>query len=234
VVVNSNRFTAPIKSRNGKNTTSVILSAGVGYRMKSYGPKCLLKTDSGKTILEQQIAAINFCLPKSDIIVVLGFECDKAMKVLDNKSRVVENQCYEETNTAESLRLALNNGVRDSVLIMHGDLSFNKETLLYCDFRKSFAIIDSQDQFKSGEVGVTINNKKATRFGYGLETKWAQIAFFRGRELSLLKNICRNRERQKMYTFEILNEILDSGGDIATIEPENMVIRDIDSSRDLL
>ena len=37
-----------------------------------------------------------------------------------------------------------------------------------------------------------------------------------------------------MYTFEILNEILDNGGMISTIEPEGMIIKDIDSSRDLL
>ena len=125
---NNTRFVTSIKSRNGKNTTAVILSAGVGYRMKSYGPKCLLKTDLGKSILEHQIETVSLCLPKSDIIVVLGFECDKAIKVLDKRSRVVENQLYEETNTAESLRLALNNGVRDSVLIMHGDLKFFKKS----------------------------------------------------------------------------------------------------------
>jgi len=231
---NNTRSIAPIKSRNGKSTTAVILSAGIGYRMKSYGPKCLLKSDSGKTILEHQIETINFCLPKSDIIVVLGFECDKVIKILDERSRVVENQLYEETNTAESLRLALNNGVRDSVLIMHGDLNFNKETLLQCDFRKSFVVVDSKRQFKEGEIGVTINNKEAMRFGYGLNTKWAQIVFLKEKELSLLKSICKNRERQRMYTFEILNEILDSGGVMATIEPEGMIIKDIDSSRDLL
>ena len=185
---NNTRFIAPIKSRNGKSTTAVILSAGVGYRMKSYGPKCLLKAGSGKTILEHQIETINFCLPKSDIIVVLGFECDKVIKILDERSRVVENQLYEETNTAESLRLALNNGVRDSVLIMHGDLNFNKETLLQCDFRKSFVVVDSKRQFKEGEIGVTINNKEVMRFGYGLNTKWGQIVFLKGKELSLLKS----------------------------------------------
>ena len=231
---NNTRFVTSIKSRNGKNTTVVILSAGVGYRMKSYGPKCLLKTDLGKSILEHQIETVNLCLPKSDIIVVLGFECDKVIKVLDKRSRVVENQLYEETNTAESLRLALNNGVRDSVLIMHGDLKFNKETLLQCDFRKSFALVDSKEQFKESEIGVTIHNRTAMRFAYGLETKWAQITFLKGRELNLLKSICKNRERQRMYTFEILNEILDNGGVISTIEPEDMIIKDIDSSRDLL
>jgi len=202
--------------------------------MKSYGPKCLLKTDLGKSILEHQIETVNLCLPKSDIIVVLGFECDKVIKVLDKRSRVVENQLYEETNTAESLRLALNNGVRDSVLIMHGDLKFNKETLLQCDFRKSFALVDSKEQFKESEIGVTIHNRTAMRFAYGLETKWAQITFLKGKELNLLKSICKNRERQRMYTFEILNEILDNGGVISTIEPEGMIIKDIDSSRDLL
>ena len=36
-----------------------------------------------------------------------------------------------------------------------------------------------------------------------------------------------------MYTFEILNEIIDSGGKITAVEPDNMTITDVDSSRDL-
>ena len=230
---NNNRFVAPIKSRNGKNTTVIILAAGIGYRMKSYGPKCLLKVSQNKTIIEKQIDTVSLHLPKSDVISVLGFECDKALKVLSDRSRIVENQLYEETNTAESIRLAINNGVRDSVLIIHGDLIFNPETLAHHDFRRSFAIVDSKHQFRLNEAGVTINDWQITRFAYGLNTKWSQIVFLIGKELQMLKNICRNREKNKMYTFEILNEIIDNGGKIAAVEPENMTITDVDSSRDL-
>ncbi len=231
---NSNRFVTRIKSKDGGDTTAIILSAGAGYRMKSYGPKCLLKATNDKTIIEHQISVIDFCFPKSEIITVLGFECDKVLKFIPNRTRVVENQLYEDTNTAESLRLALNNGVKNSVLVIHGDLIFNKEALTQCDFRHSFAIIDSGKQLRPSEIGVVTSENEITRFGYGLDTKWAQIVFLKDKELKILKSICKNREKNRLYTFEILNEVLDSGGNIRLVEPDNMKIIDVDSSRDLL
>ena len=92
---------------------------------------------------------------------------------------------------------------------------------------------DTKDQFKESEIGVTVNKGLATRMGYGLDDKWAQISYFTGKELKLLRSVCKNRERSKMYTFEIINEVLDSGGQLKAVEPKDMKIKDIDSSKDL-
>ena len=102
-----------------------------------------------------------------------------------------------------------------------------------CDFTKSFIIFDSKNQFKESEIGVTVHQGLATRLGYGLKDKWAQICFFTGKELKLLKSVCKNRERAKLFTFEIINEVLDSGGRILAFEPNHMSIKDVDSSKDL-
>tara|TARA_R110000765_G_scaffold93225_7_gene175782 strand:- start:376 stop:1077 length:702 start_codon:yes stop_codon:yes gene_type:complete len=226
------RFITSIRSVERDNITSIILAAGAGYRMKSYGPKCLLRVGE-KTIIEHQIHNIRTVMPKGDIIVSLGFECDRVMRHLPLEVRVVENQLHEETNTAESLRLSINNGIRSGVLVIHGDLVFNTETLSKCDYTESFILYDTKDQFKESEVGVTVNKGLATRMGYGLKDKWAQISYFTGKELKLLRSVCKNRERSRMYTFEIINEVLDSGGQLRAVEPEDMQIKDIDSSKDL-
>ena len=226
------RFITTIRSTERENITTIILAAGAGYRMKSYGPKCLLRFN-GTTIIENQIHNVKKSIPRGDIIVSLGFECDKVIKHLPKGIRVVENQLYEDTNTSESLRLAINNGVREGVLVIHGDLLFNQDTLTQCDFTKSFIIFDSKNQFKESEIGVTVHQGLATRLGYGLNDKWAQICFFTGKELKLLKSVCKNRERAKLFTFEIINEVLDSGGRILAFEPNHMSIKDVDSSKDL-
>ena len=49
-----NRYTTHIKDSRDDNIVFVILSAGVGNRMRSYGPKCLFKT-SEETILDKHL-----------------------------------------------------------------------------------------------------------------------------------------------------------------------------------
>ena len=57
---NKNRFTTLIKhdgyGKSKENPLSVIIpAAGMGNRMKSYGPKCLLPVNQQQTILDKII-----------------------------------------------------------------------------------------------------------------------------------------------------------------------------------
>ena len=230
------RFIAPTKrdeNKRPKSLSTIIPVAGIGYRMKSYGPKCLLKVAENQTIISRLIYNINTVFSKEEIIVCVGFEADKVMQNLPENVRVVENQKYEETNTTESLRLSLNNSVSDSILIIHGDLVFNPATIQNFDRTRSSVVVDSTGQIRDDETGVTIVNGEATFFAYGLPCKWGQIAYFVGRELDLLKKICSDRNKSKMYTFEILNEIIQNGGQFRSVEPRNMKIYEVDGLKDL-
>ena len=73
------RHTTLIKDNTNENITFVILSAGVGNRMRSYGPKCLFKT-SDETILDKQLSIINSSFSNTEIIIVVGFEANKIIK----------------------------------------------------------------------------------------------------------------------------------------------------------
>ena len=73
----------------------------------------------------------------------------------------------------------------------------------------------------------------ATNFSYGLETKWAHIIYLEGEELNIFQSLCLDRRRNKMYPFELFNVILNRGGSIRTVEPKHMMIREINSLRDL-
>ena len=227
-----NRYTTHIKDSREDNIVFVILSAGVGNRMRSYGPKCLFKT-SEETILDKQISTIKSNFSNNEIILVVGFEANKVIKKISDDIRVVENQLYQATNSAESLRLAVNNSVADKIFFIHGDLIFNKETFDNLDFSKSFVVVDSKNQIADDEVGITIVNNRATFFSYGLDTKWCQMAYIRGKEFSILKSLYSKPGKDKLYTFEMLNMIIDKKGVLLTIEPENMYIKEIDSFKDL-
>ena len=100
----------PRKSDKYKQQMSVvILAAGMNYRAKSYGPKCLLTDKNDITLLSLQINNIRAVYPESEIILTVGFEADKILKKVPSDVRIIENQLYENTNTIEEIRLSLNN-----------------------------------------------------------------------------------------------------------------------------
>ena len=202
------RFIQKIK-KDKFSTSVVILSAGVGNRIKSYEPRSLLKI-GGDTLLDHQIQTVNNAFQNPEVIVTLGYSANKVIKKTKSNLRVVENQLYSSTGSLESLRLGVNNCTGDGILFFHGDLYFNLKTLDSLDYSRSFIIVDSKDRIADREVGVTYVNGWATILSYGLKTKWAQIAFITGKELSILKAMClKNDESLKQkLTFEALNMIL--------------------------
>jgi len=233
----TNRFTTFAKKLGpgitDQNLSVIIPVAGMGHRMKSYGPKCLLHTDAKYTIIERIVYNVYEIYPHSDIITVVGFEADKVIKILPRDIRIVENQLYEGTNVVESLRLALNNAIHGDVLIIYGDLIFNPETLVGIAEHESCAVVDTKNRFKNEEIGVTIVDNNITNFAYGLDTKWAQIIYLTGLELDYFRELCYDRKKNRMYPFELLNIVINKGGKIKTVEPDKMEIMEVDSLRDL-
>ena len=233
------RFTTSItktderKTRSDRQITVAILSAGVGSRIKSYEPRSLLKIGN-KFLIEHQINTINQCFEHPEIINVVGCHANKVIKKTRGVVRVVENQLHDSSNSSESLRLAVNNTLNENILFMHGDLYFNEETL-DVSYDKSFVIVDKTNQIKESEVGVTICNNKLSIMSYGLPIKWAQIAYFTAKELRILKNIFQKYEHQdkKRLSFEIINTVVESGGNFECYEPKKMSIIEIDRIKDI-
>ena len=229
------QITASIKAENNKSDmTIIILSAGVGGRIKSNEPRSLIKIGT-KTLIEHQIDIINKNIQDQEIIGVFGYAIEKIIKKISGKLRVVENQIYNQTNNSESLRLAVNNTNKGNILFLHGDLYFNDKTFSNLNYKKSFIVVDSKGMMKSKEIGVTIQNNKATMLSYGLPVKWCQIAFITGKELKILKNILYKLQgsQKKLLSFEIINKMISMGANFACHEPEDMSIIEIDCIKDL-
>ena len=229
------QITTPIKKTNNKSDIAVIiLSAGVGNRIKSNEPRSLIKI-GGKTLIEHQINFVENNIEDAETIGVFGYSADKIIKKIAGKIRIVENQIFDKTNNSESLRLAVNNTNKKNILFFHGDLYFNHEILDDANFKKSFIIVDNKGMMKNKEIGVTMSKNKATILSYGLSTKWCQIAFMTGRELKILRSILNKLRgsRKKLLSFEIINLIISSGGNFECHEPNNMSIIEIDSIKDI-
>jgi choline kinase len=155
------RFITNIKKKSvqndGEDGISVaILAAGTGSKIKSYEPRSLLKIQD-KNLIYHQIDAIKNTFNKVEIITVVGCHANKVIKKIRNKSRIVENQLHDKSNSSESLRLAFNNSLYENFMFIHGDILFNKNCLKV-DYTKSFVIVDSGKMIKDQEIGITSVN----------------------------------------------------------------------------
>jgi choline kinase len=202
--------------------------------MKSYGPRPLIRITTEQTIVSRQIDIINEAFQFNEIILVCGEEAERVMNNTPNTIIKVHNENFESTNVVRSLALGLRACTTNRVLIMYGDLLFNYETLVNARFEESCLFIDEANLFSKDSAGCTFNESNiAEHMLYELPHKWVQIAFFTHKELDLLRSVVWNREKDKLFGFEAINEVINRNGILKYQSPKNMRIIDIDSSKDL-
>lgn len=233
------RFITNIRKKTVQNEQSdgisvAILSAGCGSKIKSYEPRSLLKIKNEGFLIDCQLDIISNFFVKPEIITVVGCHANKVIKKIKGKCRIVENQIHEDTNASESMRLAFNNSTMSNFMFVHGDILFDANCL-NAEYANSFIIVDSKKMIGENEIGVTIVDDKASIMSYGLPIKWAQIAFFTGKELKILGSIFQKFEEKdkKKLSFEIINEVIANGGIFQCYEPNKMKIKEIDTIKDI-
>ena len=219
--------------RRKKGLSIVIPAAGLGSRMKSYGPKPLIRVGS-QSLIQRQIEILRKCFYSPEIILVCGYESCKVMNSTPTNIIKVENEKYNETNVSRSIAIGLRACTREKVLIVYGDLFFNQETFKNVNLTSSCLFIESSGWMTKDEVGCNISNKRAQYLIPDIENKWAQIAYLKGRELELFSKSVFNRDNDKKFGFEIINACIEMGGKFDTITPRNMKVTDIDTSKDLI
>ena len=216
------------------NSIGVIIpAAGMGRRMKSYGPKSLIKIGNS-TIIKNQINLLQTYFSPTTIVLVCGFKAAVLMNETPDYILKVENERYEYTNVVRSIGIGLRvMGDCPKVIIVYGDLVFNSATLKDIKLTESSIIVTNQEMGE-GEVGCVINKKQQlTNLMYDLPNKWGQISMFMGKELELLKQLCWDEKNDTKFGFEIINQIINKGGHFQCIQNPNIKIVDIDSSKDI-
>jgi len=218
---------------NTSELSIVIPAAGMGRRMKSYGPKALINIYDNMTLIERQVELLWSVYPKAEIFVVVGFEAERIRKRLsDYPVRFILNPMHETTNVLYSIGLAMQAIISNEVMIVYGDLIFNESAIR--NLRgSSKVVVDNKGLLKKREVGLITQNKKVTNFSFGLEKKWGQITYLTGKELYLFKEIAIKKESSQWFGYEALNYVLDRGGKLQSVSPPAMKIFEIDIAKDL-
>jgi choline kinase len=209
----------------------IIPAAGIGKRMKTYGPKTLISIN-GTTIIDNQLRIINRIFRNYRVVLVCGFQAEKLMNSTPEEIIKVENPNFEDTNVVRSIGVGLRATVSQHVLIVYGDLVFNNNAL-NAKFDESCLILDQSQSMSNEEVGCITNNNIVESLCYDLPQKWGQIVYLQGKELTLMKQYCYNRVFGKTFGFEAINEVINMGGVFKSIAPKNSYIIDVDTSKDI-
>jgi choline kinase len=237
VVAKATRHIAPAKklsNHENNHTTFIILAAGVGKRMKTYGPKSLLSYKDDTTILDYQIKTIYEWYPKADIIVVVGFEYHKFVQYKNKypSVRIVHNHIHDIAGTLYSTKLGIMSSVGSRVVVIHGDLIFSANAIQDLTSGKSKLV--ACNTIEQNSVGLVDNDGLVANISYGLDHKWGQITFFTGREYQLLSQLLYgNGELHRLYLYEGIKHVIDNDGQFYIHEPKGIQIYDIDSYKDL-
>jgi choline kinase len=231
------RHIAPTKrqANNKREGLSIIIpAAGMGYRMKSCGPKTLTPLYGGITLIEQQLQTLWSCYPNAEIFIVVGFEAEKVRGVLrEYPVHFIYNPLHEQTNVLYSIGLATQAVVSNCALLVYGDLIFNENAVRNLHGGISKVVVDAYGCLRENEVGVAYQNKMVTNFAYGLPEKWAQIAYFAEKELELMKRVSVRSDVSQWFGYEGMNQIIECGGSFEVIRPRTMKLVEIDSTKDL-
>ena len=68
---------------------------------------------------------------------------------------------------------------------------------------------------------------------FDLENKWGHIIYLTSKELTIFKKIIWNKQNEKKFCFEIINDVLSQGGKFKCIINKDIRVMDIDTSKDL-
>ncbi len=226
------RNTKPVRDSKKTLKLSVIIpSASEGIRMKSVGPRSLIPIGN-QSLIEYQANNIRDVFPNSEIILVSGFDSTRLMNKAPKGIICVENERYTETNVLRSVAIGLRASVQEAVLIVYGDLVFNVNTL---DFPIDYSCVVYNNTYTAdeSEVGCTVTGNKLENIFYGLTNRWTSIVFITGKELDMFKAIAFDKQKEKLYTWEAINQVIENGGEFNAYCPRGQKSFDIDSTKDL-
>lgn len=217
------------------NLTCVLLSAGNALDKRFKRSVGLIEFKDGRKLIDCQIQAFRKNFPMAEIIVVTGYDADNLIKHIHQvwpMVRIVENERFEETNNSRSLYLASLVGKSTNYIIANGDIYFDSTAIQDIVSKESVLLMDSGGTINSDEVGVTVIGNLVTYVAHGLDKKWSQILFAKDTNLTHIINMCSDRNNNRRYLYEIINDLIDCGCKFG-VKEHTGVIKEFDSIKDL-
>lgn len=190
---------------------AIILAAGKGSRLGEYtqgNPKCLLKLGK-ETVLSREIRILKeIGISEQDIFVVGGYQCGKLEGIAPN---LVYNQQFEVKDNSYSLALGLHETGECDVLVLDGDLCFEKELLIELieDKRKNVLLSrKSEDMLESTGI-ITEGDGRVSAIGKQYhDTGYVYLSIFKvgvNAVSDLYKALLTEQTEKTWYPLAITN-----------------------------
>ncbi|WP_461811636.1 iron-containing alcohol dehydrogenase [Faecalimonas sp.] len=224
---------------------AVIFNSGLGSRLGELTkekPKCMLKLYNGETIFERQIRILSEC-GIEDFVVTTGPYKEQLWDVAKEYSQLnitfVENEEYKNTNYIVSMKKA-EKFIDDSVLLLHGDLVFNKGLIkkILSDNRKSLCLFNEEKSLPEKDFKGRFLNNKLQEVSVAIfdQDCYAFQPLYKLSKRNVEKwkeEVSRVVEsgRVKTYAETALNTILDTM-EISGFSYKNDYIEEIDNKED--
>jgi len=227
----------PHPKKPGTETLSVLIPiAGSGSKTSTYGSKSLLEYKKN-TVLENQLEIVFSVYPKVDVTLVLGFDAQRIYKKISQKYPslkyvyIPDYNLYGQAFSIISGCLSINTS---NVLIVYGDIIFNRPAISKFQMDKSYLLCDSKKKILSDKVGIMSNNYRVSIIQHGIKSpKWAQIAMLAKQELDIVKGLFNFRDSYRWMGYEIFNYVMRSGGRFTSVEFPRQDVFEINTLQDL-
>lgn len=202
---------------------ALILNSGMGTRMGVYTsehPKCMTELLNGETIISRQLKLL--CEAGiTEVVVTTGYFNDVLMEYCNSLGlplniTFVYNPIYNQTNYIYSLYCAKEILKDEDVILMHGDLVFEKSVL--CDIlahKNSCMKVSSTLPLPEKDFKAVISNGEVKKVGVEFfdNAMEAQALYKLNKEewnvwLDKMIEYCEN-DKRKCYAEVAFNEISD-------------------------
>jgi hypothetical protein len=180
-------------------------------------PSVGLSRVDGELVVRRQVKALKRALPASEVVVVVGHEWVAVSGAIGRQATVVENEFYDETHAPFSLAMGMMAAPADGYVIAYGDSLFDRRTVEALTHVSATTLQNCSREARARDVGVNVVDGMATRLGYGLPSKWAQLALLRKKEASLFLDVMSDPAAEKFLGSEALNAVLDRGGELEVV-----------------
>ncbi len=226
---------------------AIIFNSGLGSRMGKLTknkPKCMVELYNGETIFERQIRILSEC-GISDFIITTGPHKEQILEIANKYSKLnftfVENPDYMNTNYIVSMNNACE-FLDDDVLLMHGDLVFNKKLIdkILNDKRESICLFNEkkdlpEKDFKGRffdnvlkEVSISIFDDDCYAFQPLYKLSKNDITVWKDKVSEFISN-----GNTKVYAENALNEVTDKIS-IYGMSYKDDYIEEIDNEEDYI
>lgn len=189
------------------NISFIIIASLPIKGMKTVGNVGLL-TYNKTTILDKHISNIKEKYPKSEIVVVGGFEAKKIKKIISKYKNIkfIQHKITDRSNEVESFYKALSQIKYNKAVVFNVATIFSKILLskLNLKHKNSCVILNTNKDFNSNLGAIINKDKKIENIFYNLPNKIANIYYLTNDHIDYAKSIESDILYNK-YVFELIN-----------------------------